>query len=69
MQVRLEAPPARAMLALLQAYDYFPTGTIHLALVGSRGLLEIAVNGGSAQRALGLRVGTPVIAILAPAQP
>ncbi len=57
------------MLALLQAYDCFPTGTIHLALVGSCGLLEIAVNGGSAQVTMGLRVGTPVIAILAPAQP
>jgi S-adenosylmethionine hydrolase len=35
-----------------------------LALVGSCGLLEIAVNGDSAERKLGLRIGTPVTAML-----
>ena len=32
-----------------------------LALVGSSGLLEIAVNGGSAERTLGLKIGTRVV--------
>ena len=32
-----------------------------LAVLGSSGFLEIAVNGGSAARTLGLKIGTPVI--------
>ena len=32
-----------------------------VALVGSSGFLEIAVNGGSAEKALGVRVGTRVV--------
>jgi len=32
-----------------------------VALVGSSGFLEIAVNGGSAERVLGLRIGTRVV--------
>jgi S-adenosylmethionine hydrolase len=31
-----------------------------VAVIGSRGLLEIAINGGSAEKAMGLRVGTRV---------
>lgn len=37
-----------------------------LAYLGSAGLLEIAVNGGSAREALGLREGMPVRLLLAP---
>ena len=32
-----------------------------VALVGSSGYLEIAINGGSAEKALGVRVGTRVV--------
>ena len=32
-----------------------------VALVGSSGFLEIAVNGGSAAKALGARIGTRVV--------
>jgi hypothetical protein len=32
-----------------------------VALVGSSGFLEIAVNGGSAEKVLGLKVGTRVL--------
>jgi S-adenosylmethionine hydrolase len=32
-----------------------------VALVGSSGFLEIAVNGGSAEKVLSLRIGTPVV--------
>jgi S-adenosylmethionine hydrolase len=32
-----------------------------VALVGSSGFLEIAINGGSAEKVLGLRVGTRVV--------
>ena len=32
-----------------------------VALVGSSGFLEIAVNGGSAEKALGVRIGTRVV--------
>ncbi len=38
-----------------------------LGLVGSSGFLEVAINGGSAARRLGLRVGTPVA--IRPARP
>jgi S-adenosylmethionine hydrolase len=33
-----------------------------VAVFGSSGFLEIAVNGGSAQKTLGLKIGTPVVA-------
>ena len=32
-----------------------------VALAGSSGFLEIAINGGSAEEALGVRIGTPVV--------
>lgn len=41
-------------------YQAVPLGS-PVALVGSSGFLEIAVNGGSAEKALGLKVGTRVL--------
>ncbi len=54
---------------LERTYGSVPSGT-SLALIGSSGRLEVAVNGGSAAQALGLAVGTPVrIVACAPAAP
>jgi len=44
-------------------YQAVPTGK-PLVLAGSGGLLEIAVNGGSAELKFGLRLGTPVTATM-----
>lgn len=44
---------------LAEFYQAVPPGK-PLALIGSSGLLEVAINGGSAADALGLKVGTPV---------
>jgi S-adenosyl-L-methionine hydrolase (adenosine-forming) len=41
-------------------YQAVPQGS-PVALVGSSGLLEIAVNGGSAEKALGLKIGTRIV--------
>ncbi len=46
-------------LPLAKTYGDRPAGTC-LALVGSHGFIEIAVNGGSAQKMLGCRNGDPV---------
>lgn len=58
-------PPAsvrvgRRRLPLARTYSDVPAGK-PLALIGSSGLLEIAVRDGSAARGLGIRVGHPVI--------
>jgi S-adenosylmethionine hydrolase len=53
--LRFKAP--RIARTILQAahYQAVPTGTL-VGLIGSSGLLEISVNGGSAAQDLGLRV-------------
>jgi len=52
--------------ALAAFYCAVPVNHL-VAVIGSSGLLEIAVNGGSAARQFGLRIGDPVIVRLRPA--
>jgi len=49
-------------------YQAVPPGS-PVAVVGSSGFLEIAVNGGSAEKALGLEVGSRVLLASAPGKP
>ena len=58
-----------AVGVLERTYGAVPAG-MPLALVGSSGRLEVAVNGGSAAQALGLAVGAPVrVVACTPATP
>lgn len=58
--VRVRAGRSSEPLPLSAAYSAAPKGG-PLAILGSCGLLEIAVNGGRASDALGLAVGDPVV--------
>jgi len=51
----------RRKVCLLKAYYQATAQNTPVALVGSSGFLEIAVNGGSAAKALGVRIGTRVL--------
>jgi hypothetical protein len=50
----------RRRCALANSYQAVPPGA-PVAVIGSSGLLEIAVNGGNAARQLGLKIGTPLL--------
>ncbi len=58
---------SRKIPALSESYDSVPAGRL-LALFNSSGLLEIACNQASAQEALGLKEGDPVV-LLKPRNP
>jgi S-adenosylmethionine hydrolase len=48
-------------LCPLRTFDQGVAPKTPVALVGSSGFLEIAINGGSAEKALGVRIGTRVV--------
>jgi S-adenosyl-L-methionine hydrolase (adenosine-forming) len=58
--VAIRAARKRQLCLIQPFYGAVPRGQ-PLALVGSSGFLEIAVNGGSAEATLGLKVGTRVV--------
>ena len=59
-RTRVRVPHRLRLLPIRGFYQAVPQGQ-PLAVIGSSGLLEIAINGGSADRTLGLKIGDRIV--------